>query len=452
MKKILVLGAGLSSSSLIDYFLDRSEKYEWRVIVGDKLLEVAKSKVHNHPNGEAFEFDVFNEQQRKERVRDADLVISLLPARFHLLVAKECVDSGVNMVTASYVSAEMKELDAKAKEKGIIILNEVGVDPGIDHMSAMKIIDKIKDEGGKLISFYSNTGGLIAPEYDNNPWNYKFTWNPRNVIVAGQGTAMYLKNGKYKYVPYNQLFTHTEKTSVLDVGDFEFYPNRDSLSYRKVYGIEGIPTIFRGTMRRQGYSAAWNVFVQLGLTDDTYIFENSENTTYRDFINSYLMYHETKPVEQKLAEFMNINTDSDIMKRLVWLGIFEEKKIGLPNATPAQILQHLIVPKWVLGKDDKDMIVMQHKFIYEKNNIYKEITSSMVYVGKDTVNTAMALTVGLPAAIAAKNVLLGKFPYKGVQIPVKKEFYNPILEELKEFNVEFIEEENEIKDIDKNLL
>ena len=441
MKKILILGAGLSSSSLIKYLLDHSNEHNWKVRVGDMSLELATRKVDKHENGEALEFDVFNERQRIEEIKNADVVISMLPARFHHLVAENCVEFGKHMITASYVSKEIQALHEQAVEKGLMLLNEIGVDPGIDHMSAMKVIDEIKAKGGELLSFKSSTGGLVAPEFDNNPWNYKFTWNPRNVVVAGQSTAQYIDHGKYKYVPYNQLFRRIEKLSILDVGEFEMYPNRDSLSYRETYNLQNIPTILRGTLRRPGYSEAWNVFVQIGATDDTYKVENSENLTYRDFINSFLPYNQKDPVELKLCNYVGINMESEIMSRLKWLGIFEETKIGLSDASPAQILQKLLEGKWALGAEDKDMIVMQHQFDFKLNGKNKRITSSLVVRGTDQVHTAMSITVGVPVAIATKLFLTGVIDQKGVIVPTMKDVYEPVLKELEEYGIVFVEEE-----------
>ena len=441
MKKILILGAGLSSSSLIKYLLDNSSEYDWKVRVGDMSLDVAKRKVDNHENGEAFEFDVFKEEQRIEEIQNADVVISMLPARFHHLVAEKCVEFGKHMITASYVSKEVQALNEKAKEKGLLLLNEIGVDPGIDHMSAMKVIDEIKAKGGEMLVFKSSTGGLVAPEYDNNPWNYKFTWNPRNVVVAGQSVAQYIDHGKYKYVPYNQLFKRIEKMSILDVGEFEMYPNRDSLSYRKTYGLEDIPTILRGTLRRSGYCAGWDVFVQLGATDDTYTISDSENLTYREFINMFLPHNETDSVEQKLCDYVGIDLESETMSRLKWLGIFDDNKIGLPEATPAQILQKLLEEKWALGAEDKDMIAMQHQFDYKLNGKTKRILSSLVVRGQDQVHTAMSITVGTPVAIATKLFLTGVIKQKGVIVPTMKDVYEPVLKELEDYGVKFIEEE-----------
>ena len=444
MRKILILGAGLSASSLIKYLLDNSTEFDWKIKIGDLSKKTAEKEINGHPNGEAFEFDVTNETQTNTEVSKADIVVSMLPASMHFSVAQACVTHEVNMVTASYVSKEIQSLNQQAIDKGIIILNEIGVDPGIDHMSAMKIIDEIRDNGGEIIEFYSATGGLVAPKYDNNPWNYKFTWNPRNVVLAGQGSSMFIKNGHYKYIPYNKLFDRILRTEVLDYGEFEMYPNRDSLKYRGIYGLDDIPSMYRGTMRRPGFAKAWNVFVQLGCTDDSYIIEESEDMTYREYINSYLRYEPETPVEEKLAKYVGIDENSDIMYKLRWLGIFKNTRIGLKEATPAQILQHILLQKWVLDEDDKDMIAMQHRFIAKINGKKKQIISSMVIEGSDQTHTAMSKTVGYPVAIATKLILTGEIKCKGVKIPIDKKIYQPVLKELEGMGVTFIEEENEL--------
>ena len=277
MKKILVIGAGRSAVTLIKYLLENSVANDWFVTVADYSVDLANEAVASHQNGKAIFFNVTDEQQRETEIENADIVISMLPANLHITVAKDCVRLKKNLVTASYVSEEIASLNDEAVKNDVLLLNEIGLDPGIDHMSAMQVIDEIKEKGGELTSFKSFCGGLVHPDYDNNPWNYKFTWNPRNVVLAGQGTAQYIENGNYKYIPYTSLFERTEKMSVLDAGEFEGYANRDSLSYRESYGLDNIPTLFRGTLRRKGYSESWNIFVQLGMTDDTYKLENSEN-------------------------------------------------------------------------------------------------------------------------------------------------------------------------------
>ncbi len=444
MKKILLIGAGLSASTLIRYILENSEIHDWKLRVGDYSLETAKRKINSHKNAEAIKFDIYDEKQREEEIKNSDIVISMLPARMHHMVAEFCIKYKKNMVTASYVSDEIKAMKDDVKKSGILILNEIGVDPGIDHMSAMQIIDRIKDAGGNITAFRSYTGGLIAPRYDNNPWNYKFTWNPRNVVVAGQGSAaQIIVNGKYKYIPYHRLFKRISRTEVLDYGEFEVYPNRDSLKYRKSYDLEKIPTMIRGTMRRPGFSKAWNIFVQLGATDDTYTLEDSENMTYREFINTFLQFIPDLTIEEKICKVFNIDEDSSVMFKLRWLGIFKNERIGLKNATPAQILQKIVEKKWIFEKHDKDMIVMQHKFEYELNGKKKEITSSLVIEGEDHTHTAMSATVGLPVGIAVKMILTGKIKEKGIHIPVSKAIYEPVLEELKKYGIKFTEEKRE---------
>lgn len=445
MKNIFVIGAGLSSSDLIKYLLDNALALDWTVKVGDLSLDLAKSKVNNHPKGIAVHFDINDNKQLKDAVAWADIVVSMLPAFMHPIVAKECVNQGKNMATASYVSDSMRALDAEAKQKGITLLNELGVDPGIDHMSAMKGIDEIREKGGKLLGFISNTGGLVAPESDNNPWNYKFTWNPRNVVLAGQGVAQFIENGQYKFIPYHRLYSRARTYSVLNYGDFEMYPNRDSLQYREIYGLNDIQTLIRGTLRKAGYCKAWNVFVQLGATDDTYKVPNSENLTYRGFMNSFLAYDPKLSVEEKLKREVAEANDPVVFEKLKWLGVFEEKKVTLSNASPAQILQKILEEKLLLEPNDKDMIVMQHIFDYEMGGKSFRRKSSMIIIGKDTVHTAMSITVGTPLAIAIKLLLTEVIQGKGVIIPTKPSVYLPILKELEEYGVKFIEEEDEIK-------
>lgn len=441
MRKILIIGAGRSASSLIKYLLEKSNQENLHVTIGDLSLELAQRKTNSHPNATPIALDINNVEQRQTEIQKADLVISMLPAHMHIDVAKDCVAFKKNMVTASYISDAMQALDKDVRANGLIFMNEIGLDPGIDHMSAMKVIDEIRDNGGKMILFESFCGGLVAPESDNNLWNYKFTWAPRNVVLAGQGgAAKFIQEGKYKYIPYHKLFRRTEFLHVEDYGKFEAYANRDSLKYRSVYGLDDILTLYRGTIRRVGYSKAWNMFVQLGMTDDTYVMENSENMSYRDFINAFLPYHPTDSVEIKTRLQLGIEQDDIMWDKLLELDLFNANKIvGLKNATPAQILEHILSKSWSLEPNDKDMIVMYHKFGYEINGTQKQIDSKMVCIGDDQIYTAMAKTVGLPVAMAAIQILNGKIKTHGVQLPIKKEVYEPILKELEEFDVIFKE-------------
>ena len=446
MKKILIIGAGRSTHSLVEYLKAHAEELDWSITIADVSLELAKSKANGHPRVKAVEFDVNDTARRSQLVAASTLVVSMLPAHMHISVAKDCIIHGKHMVTASYISREMKQLDDEAKKAGVILINEIGLDPGIDHLSAMKVLDNIRGKGGKMLIFESFTGGLVAPESDNNPWHYKFSWNPRNVVLAGAGGAVkFIQEGMYKYIPYHQLFRRTEMISIDGYGDFEGYANRDSLSYREVHNLNDIPTIYRGTLRRPGFCRAWDVFVKLGMTDDSYILENSADMTYRQFTNTFLAYNPNDSVELKLMHYLSIPQDSGLMDKLKWIGIFDDTQVGLENATPAQILQHILEQKWSLEPDDKDMIVMYHKFGFELDGEKKMIESSMVTEGESKENTAMAKTVGLPVAIAVKHILNGNITTPGVQIPISKEIYEPMLAELEQHGVRFTEKEVEYK-------
>jgi saccharopine dehydrogenase-like NADP-dependent oxidoreductase len=441
MRNILIIGAGKSASYLIKYFLEKSHSENLHITVGDINLESAKKLVGTHENASAIELDVFNQESRQAAIKEAAIVVSMLPARFHIEVARDCVSFGKNMVTASYISDEMRALDDAVKEKGLVFMNEIGVDPGIDHMSAMEVIDRIRDNGGKMILFESFTGGLVAPESDTNLWNYKFTWNPRNVVLAGQGgAAKFIQEGTYKYIPYNRLFRRTEFLNVEGYGRFEAYANRDSLKYRSLYGLDDVLTLYRGTIRRVGFSRAWQMFVILGMTDDSYIMENSAEMSYRDFVNSFLPYSPTDSVELKMRHNLKIDQDDTLWEKLLELDLFNpNKKVGLKDATPAQILQKILMDSWTLAPEDKDMIVMYHKFGYEKEGEKYQIDSKMVILGEDQTYTAMSKTVGLPVAIATIKILNGEITTPGVQLPITKEVYRPILDELETFGIKFIE-------------
>ncbi len=442
MRTILIIGAGRSASSLIQYLLNKSKEENLHLIIGDLSLALAQKKTHNHPNATPISLDIFDENQRKKAIEKADIVISMLPAHLHIEVAKDCIVYKKHLVTASYVSDAMQELNAAAIENNLIFMNEIGLDPGIDHMSAMKVIDEIREKGGKMLLFESFCGGLVAPESDTNLWNYKFTWAPRNVVLAGQGgAAKFIQEGTYKYIPYGSLFRRTEFLEVEGYGKFEAYSNRDSLKYRSVYGLDNVLTLYRGTIRRVGFSKAWNMFVQLGMTDDSYVMEDSENMSYRQFVNSFLPYHPTDSVEIKMRLILKIDQDDSMWDKLLELDLFSRtKKVGLKSATPAQILEKILSDSWTLGSNDKDMIVMYHKFGYELDGQEQQIDSKMVCIGEDQTFTAMAKTVGLPVAMATLLILNGKITTPGVQLPIRKEVYLPILKELEEYGVVFKEE------------
>jgi len=443
MRTILIIGAGKSTASLVKYLLDKSNTEKLQIRLADKNKSAALKLIDGHHNGDALEFDVFDANQRANEIQKADIVVSMLPARFHVEVAKDCLRFGKNMVTASYVSDEMQALHEAVEAKGLLFLNEMGVDPGIDHMSAMQVIDRIKSKGGKMILFESFTGGLVAPESDDNLWQYKFTWNPRNVVTAGQGgAAKFIQEGKFKYIPYNRLFRRTEFLEVDGYGRFEAYANRNSLKYQNIYGLEKIETLYRGTIRRVGFSKAWQIFVALGMTDDSYIIEDSEAMSYRDFINSFLPYSPSDSVELKLRHQLKIDQDDILWDKLKELDLFNaQKKVGLKNATPAQILQKILMDSWSLKQADKDMIVMYHKFGYELSGKKHQIDATMVCIGENQTYTAMAKTVGLPVAIATLMVLNNEIKLKGVKIPIENSIYKPILKELEDFGITFHEKD-----------
>lgn len=443
VRTILVIGAGKSTSYLLDYILKKSDEENLQLKIGDLHPEHIPTEFTSHPNCTVFMLDIFNDGERKKAVSEASIVISMLPASLHIKVAEDCIQFKKHLITASYVSKELETLDGEAKKNGLVFMNEIGLDPGIDHMSAMEVIDRIRDKGGKMLLFESFTGGLVAPESDSNLWNYKFTWNPRNVVLAGQGgVAKFIQEGTYKYIPYQKLFRRTEFMNISGYGTFEAYANRDSLKYREAYGLQDVLTLYRGTMRRVGFSKAWQMFVILGMTDDSYTIENSEGMSYREFVNLFLPYSPTDSVELKLRHYLKIDQDDIMWGKLLELNLFDShKKIPLKNATPAQVLQYILEDNWTLKEHEKDMIVMYHKFGYELNGVKKQIDANMVVIGENRTYTAMAKTVGLPVAMATLQILNGQITTPGVQIPIKKEVYAPILSEMKSHGIHFKEYE-----------
>lgn len=445
MQKILILGAGRSAVMLIEYLLNHADRHSWHLVIADANPDAAQAIVGNHPHAETVRLDAYDAASRARLVEAADLVVSMLPAFMHPDVARDCLRLRKHLITPSYISADMKAMAKDVEAAGLIFMNELGVDPGIDHMSAMRMLDEARARGAEITWYESFTGGLIAPESDDNPWNYKFTWNPRNVVLAGQGGAVKFKhNGQFKYIPYHKLFRRTEIIEIPGYGRFEGYANRDSLNYREMYGLMSVPTIYRGTLRRVGFCKAWDTFVQLGMTDDSYAMEGSRNMTHRQFTNSFLMYHPSDSVELKLMHYMKLDQDSEIIDKLRWVGIFDDTPIGLPDdASPARILQHILEKKWTLGPDDKDMIVMWHKMqTREPGEIQeREWHSSMVVIGESQPRTAMSKTVGLPVAIAAKMILTGQIARKGVLMPMTPDIYEPMLHELEQYGIAFTERE-----------
>lgn len=446
MVNILVIGAGKSSHELVRYLNHYAENHLSVIKVADSDFLAMQKKFASFSHITLVELNLNHQEATSLLIAQSDIVISLAPPPFHPFIAQCCVWHKKNMVTASYLSEAMKKLHQEALNAGVILLNEAGLDPGIDHISAMYLIEKIKAQGGTIDAFESFTGGLLSPDCEkDNPWKYKFTWNPKNVISAGQGVCKFIQEGKYKYIPYHRLFRRTEIIAIENFGLFEGYGNRDALQYREFYGLENIKTIYRGTLRRPGFCKSWDTFIQLGMTDDSYSMENVSDMTYREFTNSFLYYHPSDSVELKLAHYMHFDIESEEMYRLKWLGIFDNhQKIGLQKGSPAEILLKILENKWQLDEDDKDMIVMWHKFNYTLKDKKYELQSSMVHLGENLHYTAMAKTVGIPLAIATQLILEQKIKSKGVCIPVIPEIYNQILPELKKQNIYFKESLKEL--------
>ena len=438
MNNILIIGAGRSSVTLISFLLHCAAEHGWLITVADAQPALAEDRVKGHPNGLPVWLDVQKPNDRKDLIRRVDLVISMLPAHLHHLVAQDCLQLGKHLFTASYVSQSLFDIDQMVRDKDLLFLGEMGLDPGIDHMSAMERIDAIKQDGGKLVAFRSYAGGLIAPESDDNPWHYKVTWNPRNVVLAGLGTTQFLQDGKYKYIPYHQLFKRITRIAVPGLGTLDMYPNRDSLTYRKHYGLEGIPNLLRGTLRYPGYCQAWAALVELGLTDNTLPIAHSAEMRYRDFLEAFTD-GQSGTLRERVAKQLDLDPLDEVMEKLAWLDLFSSRRIERQNATPAQILEDLIVQKWRLAPKDHDMVVLQHELDYHLDGHLRTSISTLILKGQDQQNTAMTKLVGLPLAIGAKLMMLGKIPLRGVQIPVHPSIYQPVLRELSMHDVAFTE-------------
>lgn len=440
MKKILVIGAGRSATTMIKYLLDHADVEDWEVTVADYNGDLAAEKVGDHPRGRAIQFDVFKDDQRRTEIKAADLVISLLPPHMHMIPAMDCLALKTHLVTASYVADEMAELDEEVKAAGLIFLNECGADPGIDHMSTMEMVESVRNRGGVVRKFRSYCGALVDPSC-NNMWGYKFTWAPRNIILAGQGIAKYMRNGAVKFLPYHQVFRRTDVIDVPGHGKFEAYANRNSLKYAPKYGIKGAETLYRATLRTPGFPRMWNAFVFIGLTDDTYKLKKSAGMTYRDFLFTYINDLPGRTDEESIAAFLETTPDDELIRKIVALDLLSDRKIPLEEASPADILEHILLEKWVFEEDDIDMLVMQHQIEWEKDGERFLLVSSMVDKGRDHDHTAISRTVGLPVAIAARMILNGKVSVRGVRIPVSKDIYAPVLEELEKYDIRFITEE-----------
>lgn len=438
MTNILVFGAGKSSSYLIKYLLDQSSKFFWQITVADANINAALERIGNHNFGTACQLDIHQDELRKRLIKNADIVISMLPPSLHFLVAHDCLELRKNLVTASYVSPEIKSLHNEARDLGLLFMNEIGLDPGIDHMSAMKIIDEVERLGGDIYSFKSYCGGLVAPVSDNNPWHYKISWNPRNILNAGKSGAEFLLNGIENKLEYNELFKKYETIQVPNFGKLAAYANRDSLSYQSIYGLPNVKTMLRATFRYEEFCIGWHAIIALGLTKETDKFD-AKTMTYKEWFEKATLVCEGNSIEEKIVYAADGNKLA--IELLDWLGIYANEKINLlVEATSADILLKRIEEKWKMQDHDKDMIVMHHEFEYGRKNINAKLSSTLIVEGEDKTYTAMAKTVGLPMAIFTKLFLTKKFKnIIGVQIPVSKDIYKPILKELTQYGIEFNE-------------
>jgi len=445
VKKIAVLGAGRSAGPLIEYLATHPDSSSWTVSVYDQDAETLARKTASFRNVSVESGDLRSTELLDRIVSAHDVVVSMLPAFMHLPVAERCVRFGRHLVTASYISPEMQALDAEVRAKGLVFVNECGVDPGIDHMSTMELLHRLRREGAQVTSYESFCGGILAPESPANPWSYKFTWNPRNVVLAGAGGAVhFVQEGQFKHIPYHEVFRRTEFLDIPGYGRFEAYANRDSLKYQSAYGLEGIGTMYRGTLRRPGFCRAWDVLVKLGATDDSYPLEHVDAMTHRDFLNTFLAYRRTDSVELKLMHYLNISQDSDVMERLEWLGLFADEPVGLSEGTPAQVLQQILMKKWTMTDADVDMLAMIHRIEYTQNGQRHRLQSSLVAKGVSADVTAMSYTVGWPVAMATRLVALDLIPERGVLMPNIPSLYEPILAELGGRGIRFDERDQRL--------
>lgn len=438
--KIVILGAGKSSSYLIKYLSDWSVKHRVEILIAD-LFPAALTKAKAIVNNKArCKFILLNESDQSidNIIKDGYLVISLLPVTQHYAVAKACLKHRKHLLTASYISPEMQSLDADIKNEGLTFLFECGLDPGIDHMSAFDLLQRIHDRGEKVISFVSATGGLVDPACEgDNPWAYKFTWNPRNVVLAGKGTAVFKENDLIKEIPYEKLFTSARPLSWSGKEELEYYPNRDSFKYQELYKLPLVQTFIRGTIRRRGYSEAWNVMVQLGMTDDENVLEGV--SSYATFLSHFI---KGDWVKKHLEEQIGLSVSNDVWNKIQFLELNSEKPLMTEPKTAAAYLQVILEEKWALEENDKDWVLMQHRIKTVKDKVEKEYSSTLSVKGVNNIYTAMAKTVGLPLAMAAICVYNDTWKKAGINIPDDPLLYKQILSQLSEEGVSFVEEEN----------
>lgn len=436
VRKVLVLGAGFVSRPLVKYLLALRNV---KVILADLELEKAQRIINRHPYGQALQLNLQDENVLKNEIKKADIVVSLVPNDFHSMVAKFCVKLKKHMITTSYVSEAMENLDKDAKQAGIILLNEVGLDPGLDHMEAMRIIHEVKRENGNILKFTSFCGGLPAPEANTNPFGYKFSWSPRGVLLASKSSARYLSDEKEIFVSSENLFDDCSIISIKGLGEFEGYPNRNSLPYIEIYGIPETKTMFRGTLRYSGWCKTLKKIIELGLLDETE--KDWSSFSYKDFLRNLLGQPAENNLKKALGDRLKINENSDIIQNLEWLGLLSEEKLPVLKGSALDILEARMKEKLGYKKGERDMVILQHEIIatYPSGKTQK-IISILIDFGIPYGDSSMARTVGLPAAMSTRLILEGNIQKTGVSIPVFEEIYRPVLRELKEYGISFKEE------------
>jgi saccharopine dehydrogenase (NADP+, L-glutamate forming) len=443
MKHILVLGAGQSTPYLIYHLLERAAELDWQVTVGDLDENLARARVAGHPRGSGIRFDVNDEILRSAQIEQADVVINMLAPMFQSLVAWDCVRHGTHMLSVSYRDRSARDLSPDAERKGVLLLCEMGLDPGIDHMSAMAVIERVRAEGGRITRFCSYGSGVPAPDQEQNPLRYAITWNPRNVVMAGEHGAEYMEDGHVKLVPFHHVFHRTWPVDVVGVGRFEAYPNRDSLSYQRSFGLDNAHTVIRGTLRYPGWSETWAQLVRLGLPNETLRIADIHERSYRDVVEMFLpMTRNQEPVEERVARFLQISPTGVIMQKLEWLGLFSSAKVVCTGNTPAAMLSHLLQERMPLAPGMRDMVIILHELDvhYPAGDRPDErISSTLVAEGDPDGFTAMAKTVGLPTALATELLLTDKLGLAGTVIPTDRSIYEPILRDIAAAGLEFSE-------------
>ena len=435
-KNILILGAGKSSIRLIKYLSDLSNKFDIKIIVA--ALDVSYFKNNLFKNIFPTVLDINDSDKLIQTIESSFIVVSMLPAFLHYKIAELCSFKGKNLITASYLTPAIKKLESEFLKKNCFLLMEMGLDPGMDHMSAISIIDKYKKDY-KIKSFESYTGGLLKPNDSVNPWQYKFTWNPRNVILAGKEGATYLKNNKKIILSYNEIFQNINLIEIPGLGTFEGYANRDSIKYRDIYKIDDVNTLIRGTLRNKGFCSSWDIILKLGLTDSKNYLNDVFNMSHESFSTSKIYNKKTQNIKSVISNHYNKNIISEEIKLLDWLGLFSSEEIRLKKGTYAEILEHILKKKWTMKKNDIDRVVMFHRFKFIKNEKKKTLISFFHIDGNNNIDTAMAKSVGLPIGIFIKQVLLGKISLSGIKLPTSPTIYEPVLRELKKFNIIFKE-------------